>query len=159
MRRLTLLLALLASVAAAAAAAAPAFASDARPTLPDIEDEVMCPTCNTALNVASSPQADEQRAFIRSLIAQGKSKAEIKEALAREYGRDALAIPKGEGFNVAATVVPIGVGIGALALLVVLLPRWRRRARANPAAPAAAGPAISAADAARLDEELRRFDR
>ena len=153
MRRIALLVALLASLAAAPVASA------APPTLPDIEDEVMCPTCNTALNVASSPQADEQRAFIRSLIEQGKSKAEIKEALAREYGRDALAIPKADGFNVAATVVPIAAGVGALALLAVLLPRWRRRARANPAAPAAAGPAISAADAERLDEELRRFDR
>jgi cytochrome c-type biogenesis protein CcmH/NrfF len=153
MRRLVLLLALLASVAAAAPAQA------APPTLPDIEDEVMCPTCNTALNVAASPQADEQRDFIRGLIAQGKSKAEIKEALAAEYGRDALAVPKAEGFNVAATVVPIGVGVGALALLVILLPRWRRRARTSSSTPAPAGPALSAADTARLDEELRRFDR
>jgi cytochrome c-type biogenesis protein CcmH len=142
----------------AACAVAPA-ASAAPPTLPDVEDEVMCPTCNTALNVANSPQADEERAFIRSLIAQGKSKAEIKEALAREYGRDALAIPKAEGFDVAATIVPIGVGVGALALLAILLPRWRRRARRDPAASVAAGPALSATDAARLDEELRRFDR
>ena len=154
MRRLVLLLALLVSVAAAAA---PAQA--APPTLPDIEDEVMCPTCNTALNVAASPQADEQRDFIRGLIAQGKSKAEIKEALAAEYGRDALAVPKAEGFNVAATVVPVGVGVGALALLVILLPRWRRRARTTSSAPAPAGPALSAADTARLEEELRRFDR
>ena len=153
MRRLALLLALLAGLAVAPAANA------APPTLPDVEDEVMCPTCNTALNVANSPQADEERAFIRSLIAQGKSKAEIKEALAREYGRDALAIPKAEGFDVAATIVPIAVGVGALALLAILLPRWRRRARRDPAASVAAGPALSATDAARLDEELRRFDR
>jgi cytochrome c-type biogenesis protein CcmH len=153
MRRVATLLAILTSLALAGAAHA------APPTLPDIEDEVMCPTCRTALNVAESPQADEQRAFIRSLIAQGKSKAEIKEALAREYGRDALAIPKADGFNVTATIVPIGVGVGALALLAILLPRWRRRARRDPAAPVAAGPALSATDAARLDEELRRFDR
>ena len=152
MRRL-ILLALLCTLAAAAPAQA------APPTLPDIEDEVMCPTCNTALNVAASPQADEQRDFIRGLIAQGKSKAEIKQALAAEYGRDALAVPKAEGFNVAATIVPIGVGVGALVLLALILPRWRRRARATPSTPAPAGPALSAADAARLDEELRRFDR
>jgi cytochrome c-type biogenesis protein CcmH len=153
MRRAALLLALLASLAGASAAQA------APPTLPDIEDEVMCPTCNTALNVAESPQADEQRAFIRSLIAQGKSKEEIKEALAAEYGRDALAVPKAEGFDIAATVVPVGVGVGALALLVILLPRWRRRERAAPSTPAAAGPTLSPADTARLDEDLRRHDR
>jgi len=54
--------------------------------------------------------------------------------------------------------ISIAVGVGALALLVILLPRWRRRARNTPS-PAHAGPAISAADAARLDEELRAFDR
>jgi cytochrome c-type biogenesis protein CcmH/NrfF len=153
MRRLALLTTLLATLALAATAHA------APPTLPDIEDEVMCPTCRTALNVANSPQADEQRAFIRSLIAEGKSKDEIKEALAAEYGRDALAVPKPEGFDLAATLVPVGVGVGALALLVILLPRWRRRAKDAPATPAAVGPALSAADSARLDEELRRFDR
>jgi cytochrome c-type biogenesis protein CcmH len=152
-RRLTILLVLLASLAAAGVAQA------APPTLPDVEDEVMCPTCNTALNVANSPQAEEQRDFIRSLIAQGKSKAEIKDALAREYGRDALAMPKAEGFDLTATAVPIGVGVGAVALLVVLLPRWRRRARNTPPTAAAAGPGLSAADTARLDDELRRFDR
>jgi cytochrome c-type biogenesis protein CcmH/NrfF len=119
----------------------------------------MCPTCRTALNVANSPQADEERAFIRSLIAQGKSKKQIKEALAAEYGRAALAVPKAEGFDVIATVVPIGVGVGAIALLVILLPRWRRRAKSSAGTPAATGPAISAADSARLDDELRRFDR
>ena len=96
MRRAVLLLALLASLVAAGVAQA------APPTLPDIEDEVMCPTCRTALNVANSPQADEERAFIRSLIAQGKSKEQIKEALAAEYGRAALAVPKAEGFDADA---------------------------------------------------------
>jgi cytochrome c-type biogenesis protein CcmH/NrfF len=153
MRRLVLLLAALALLATASVAHA------APPTLPDIEDEVMCPTCNTALNVANSPQAEEQRQFIRSLIAEGKSKEEIKDALAAEYGRDALAVPKAEGFDVAATVVPIGVGVGVIALLVILLPRWRRRARDAGAAPAPAGPGLSAADTARLDDELRRYDR
>jgi cytochrome c-type biogenesis protein CcmH len=142
MRRIALLLAVLASLTATAVAHA------APPTLPDVEDEVMCPTCRTPLNVAESPQADEERAFIRSLIAEGKSKAQIKEALAAEYGRAALAVPKAQGFDATATIVPIAVGVGALALLVILLPRWRRRARNTP----------SAANA-RLDEELRAFDR
>jgi cytochrome c-type biogenesis protein CcmH/NrfF len=152
MRRIALLVAVLASLTATAVAHA------APPTLPDVEDEVMCPTCRTPLNVAESPQADEERAFIRSLIAEGRSKAQIKEALAAEYGRAALAVPKAQGFDATATIVPIAVGVGALALLVILLPRWRRRARNTPS-PAHAGPAISAADSARLDEELRAFDR
>jgi cytochrome c-type biogenesis protein CcmH len=155
MRRLLLVLSLLACLAAPASA----LAAPAKVSLPDVEDEVMCPTCRTALNVANSPQADEERSFIRQLIAQGLTKKQIKAELARQYGRDALAVPKAQGFDVTATLVPIGVGVGAIALLLILLPRWRRRARSSSSTPAAAGPALSAADAARLDEELRRFDR
>ena len=40
-------------------------AAEPRTTLPDIEDEVMCVECRTALNVSSSPVADQERAFIR----------------------------------------------------------------------------------------------
>jgi len=39
----------------------------------------------------------------------------------------------------------------------VLLPRWRRRARAHAGAGRPA-PALSAADARRLDADLKRFD-
>ena len=56
-----------------------------------------------------------------------------------------------------AYVVPIALmALGALAL-VLLVPRWR--SRPPPGAPAATTPALSAADSARLDEELRRFGR
>jgi hypothetical protein len=40
----------------------------------------------------------------------------------------------------------------------VLLPRWRRRARAAPDPAVAAGPALDTADAKRLEEELARYD-
>ena len=54
----------------------------ARASLPDIEDEVMCLECGTALNVSTSEVANQEREFIAGLIAQGKTKAEIKAALA-----------------------------------------------------------------------------
>jgi cytochrome c-type biogenesis protein CcmH len=43
-------------------------------TLPDVEDEVMCPVCGTALNLSGGPQADREREFIRRQIAAGKTK-------------------------------------------------------------------------------------
>lgn len=142
-------------VVAVLAMAVPAPAPAANATLPDVEDEVMCPTCNMPLNTAQSPQADEQRQFIRELIAEGKDKEQIKAALVAEYGRDVLADPNDEGFGVAAYVGPFLL-VGALAVgLLLLLPRRRRRA----SAPATAGgPSISAADAARLDDDLARYD-
>ena len=63
-----------------------ALGATPRTTLPDVEDEVMCVECGTALNVSTSPVAEREREFIRRRIAEGKGKAEIKAALVAEYG-------------------------------------------------------------------------
>jgi cytochrome c-type biogenesis protein CcmH len=150
-RALLILVALTAVVPAAALAAAP------RASLPDVEDEVMCPVCGTALNLAESPQADRERAFIQRLIDQGKTKAQIKAALEDQYGPRVLALPKAKGFNLAAYLVPIALGLAALLALAFTVPRWVRRRPATSTAPAE-GADISAADRARLDEDLARYD-
>jgi cytochrome c-type biogenesis protein CcmH len=146
--------ALLVALLVLTALVAPTVALAAPPTLPDVEDEVMCATCRVPLNIAESPQADRERDFIRALIKQGKSKDQIKAALVGEYGEDVLAMPH----NRAATIVPVGLGVAIVLLAALLLPRWRRRARTRASAPLPVGPALSASDAARLDEDLRRFD-
>ena len=133
-------------------------AAEPRATLPDIEDEVMCVECRTALNVSTAPVADQERAFIRARIAEGMSKEEIKAALVAEYGPDVLAEPDPEGFDLAAWLVP-GALIALAALgVAVLARRWRRRGGGggDPAVPA--GPELEPGDARRLDQELRAFD-
>ena len=104
-----------------------------------------------------------RRAARRSSAASSRRaspRQQIKEALAAEYGRDALAVPKAEGFDVAATVVPIGVGVGALALLVILLPRWRRRdARHSEHARRRRAPPSPPRTPRGSMKSLRRFDR
>ena len=55
----------------------------------------MCPICGTLLELADSPQARREKAFVAELIAAGKSKAEIKDALVAEYGTEVLALPEG----------------------------------------------------------------
>jgi cytochrome c-type biogenesis protein CcmH len=149
--------ALLAAVAVLALASPAALGAEPRTSLPDVEDEVMCPSCQTALNVAESPQAYRQREFIRALVAQGLTKEQIKERLVAEYGQAVLALPDEDGIGLAAYLVPIAVVAALLALVALLLPRWRRR---PPGAVAAAGgPAASDAELRRLDEDLRRQDR
>src|SRR3712207_7870845 len=60
----------------------------------DIEDEVMCPVCGTPLSLATeAPQAIQQRRYIERLIADCRSKDEIKEALAAQFGDAVLALP------------------------------------------------------------------
>jgi cytochrome c-type biogenesis protein CcmH len=137
------------------AAGSPATAS--RPSLPAIERQVMCVTCKIPLDVAQSPQADRERAFIQSLIDGGETEAQIKRALVGQYGSGVLALPSAHGFALAAYLVPLAAVLGLLAALALLLPRWRHRARA-PAGPGAPEPTPGSADSARLDADLARFD-
>src|SRR5918995_1582522 len=83
-----------------------AAAESPRASLPDIEDEVMCPICGTLLELSESPQADRERALIRRLIDEGKTKDEIKDALVAEYGEQVLATPDAGGFDLAAWLIP-----------------------------------------------------
>ena len=147
----TLALALLLALAPAAVNAAP------KADLVDIEDEVMCVTCKIPLNVAEGPQPNRQREFIRGLIAQGRSKDQIKAALVTEYGPNVLALPDEEGFGITAYAVPLALLALLATGLAVLIPRWRRRS-ATGAGPPQDGPQLSDDDARRLDEDLARYE-
>ncbi|MDW5593122.1 cytochrome c-type biogenesis protein CcmH [Conexibacter stalactiti] len=165
MRRLLALAALLLTLAGTTAltTASPAFAQETeqapKTSLYEIERQVMCVTCRTSLSVAGGPQADRQRDLIKSLIAEGKDSEQIKDALVLEYGQAVLALPEDDGFNIAVYLVPVLVVLAALVLAALFLPRWRRHARA--VAGAQQGPLepeLNAADARRLDDDLKRYD-
>jgi cytochrome c-type biogenesis protein CcmH len=128
-----------------------------RASLPNIQRQVMCVTCKIPLMVADSPQADRERAFIEALIAEGKDEAQIKDALVAQYGPAVLALPATHGFDLTVYLVPIAIVLALLAALAVLLPRWRRHARAQ-ASERVPVPALSAAETSRLDADLERFD-
>lgn len=160
--RMDMLAALAAIALLTAAVASPAFAATPRTSLPTVESQVMCVTCKIPLTVAQSPQADRERAFIEELIDQGQSEAQIKHALVAQYGSQVLALPATHGFDLAVYLVPIAVVTFVLALLALLLPRWRARSRSQAAIAAGVGAAnsktLSPADAARLEADLARFD-
>jgi cytochrome c-type biogenesis protein CcmH len=150
--------ALVALLALLLALAAPATAAEPKASLPDIEDEVMCVSCNVALNVAESPQAYRQREYIRALVDQGLTKAQIKDKLVEQYGPNVLAMPEDDdGITLAAYLVPIAVVLALIVAAALLLPRWRRRTPA--AATAATAPIGTDAELSRLDADLERFDR
>jgi cytochrome c-type biogenesis protein CcmH len=122
-----------------------------------IERQVMCVTCKIPLNVAESPQANEERAYIQELIDKGQSESQIKSSLVEQYGPAVLGLPSAHGFNLTAYLVPLAVVLALIATLLVLLPSWRRQARAAVSrreSPAA----LSATDAARLESDIARFD-
>jgi cytochrome c-type biogenesis protein CcmH len=150
---------LVALVVLLALAPAGALAAQPRASFNDVEDEVMCDTCNVPLNIAESDRADQERVAIRRLIARGLTKEQILAELERTYGPGILAKPQDSGFSLAVWWVPVAVVIGLVALVAALLPRWRRRGRAGGDEPdRAPAPALSSADARRLDEDLARYD-
>jgi cytochrome c-type biogenesis protein CcmH len=160
MRRLAVALVVVASVLALVPAA---VASEERPTLAELENEVYCPTCKSLLSLSNAPIAQRMRQFIREEVAAGATKSEIKDALVDQFGEAVLAAPPKEGFNLLVWVPPlVGIAIAgaAIAFLVV---RWTRAGRirgpAPPGDPDANGRrTLDPELERRLDEELARYD-
>jgi cytochrome c-type biogenesis protein CcmH len=145
-------------VAALALVPLPAAAGAAAPqtNLADVEDEVMCPICGTLLELSNSPQAERQRVFVARLIAAGRSKEEIKDALVAEYGRRVLATPGGSGFDLSAYLVPAIAFAAAAVALALGVRRWRRAGSSDGGSGAPRGP--GGEDAERLNADLARYD-
>jgi len=141
----------------ALAALAPAAAAEQRASLTEIEKQVMCPVCGTLLQLAESPQAQREKAFIRRLIAEGRSESQIKDALVAEYGDAVLALPQGSGFSLSAYVVPIVAFILAAIALAIGVMRWRRAGGGDGETDTPDG-GPSGEDADRLDADLARYD-
>ena len=135
--------------------------------LADISDEVMCTVCGVPLELATeAPQAEAERAYIRDLIAQGKTKDEIKDALVAQYGENVLAVPGDEGFDLAAWLVPAIAFVTAAFAIGIALRRWRRASVTEPAERSAertqTGESTGSAEpdpaaARRLDEDMGRY--
>lgn len=159
-RRRLLVAALLMLALAPAGGAATASAATPRADFADVEDEIMCDTCNVALHIAESPRADQLREEIRDLIADGLTKPQIKTRLKATYGANILAEPSKDGLGILAYLLPFAVAAALLTLLAVLLPRWRRRSAQpadGPPDTAAPGSGASDEDERRLDDELARY--
>jgi cytochrome c-type biogenesis protein CcmH/NrfF len=129
-------------------------AAEPKTTLPDVEDEVMCVECKTALNVSTSPVADQERAFIRRRIAEGLDKKQIKAALVDAYGPAVLGEPEAKGFDLTVWIVPGLLVLFAGGGVVLMARRWRRDT-----VPESPPPDLDAADARRIDADLATFDR
>jgi cytochrome c-type biogenesis protein CcmH/NrfF len=135
----------------------PVLAATPQTSIHDVEDEVMCPICGTLLELAESPQAQRERALVKRLIAAGKTKAEVKDALVAQYGPAVLALPRDSGFDLSAYLVPAIAFVLAAVALALGVRSWRRAAKPpGPGAAATDGP--QGEDAERLEADLARYD-
>jgi cytochrome c-type biogenesis protein CcmH len=151
---------MVAALVIALAVVAPAAASEQNPTLPELERELICPTCHESLAASTSPIADRMRAFIRGRIAAGDTKSEIKSKLVDQFGESVLAAPPKSGFNLLAWVLPLAGVTLAAGIVAVLAYRWSRsRKPEETAGPSANGRfQVDPELERRLDEELARYD-
>ena len=118
----------------------------------------MCTLCHEPLNEARSDEAYQENGILRQLIAKGDGLPQIKRVMVSQYGPGVLADPPAHGFNLLAYIIPgVVIALGVVTVAVTI-PRWRRRAARQSAErpPDPVAPALSDADADRLDAELAR---
>ncbi|MGI9186735.1 MAG: cytochrome c-type biogenesis protein [Gaiellales bacterium] len=146
MRRLVAIaLLLLVLLPSAALATAPQF------SMSEIETELMCPTCQTRLDLSHAPAAEQIRSFVQRKREAGWTKQQVKDALVQDFGPSVLAAPPAAGVGLVAWIVPAALVLGGVVIVVALTLVWRRRRT-----PAAAAPAeIDAALDDRVDAALR----
>jgi cytochrome c-type biogenesis protein CcmH len=147
-----LLLAIAITLALAPAAAA------ACPTVADLEDELICPTCKTTLDQSDAPVARQIKAIVARRVEDCVSKQQIKDELVADFGPSVLAAPPREGFHWLAWVLPpIGLLVAA-GVISVLVWRWSRRSTAEVAADSNGPVPLDPDVERRLDRELARYD-
>ena len=156
-RRVAILALSLAVAIATSAGAAAGAAATAKTSYLDVIDDVMCVVCHEPLNVAQSPEAFQEREYIRQEIAQGRTRKQIENDLVQQYGPAVLARPPANGVNLLVYIIPPVVVILGIVIIAIFIPRWRRRAREADASAAAATATLDAADAKLLNEDLGRF--
>jgi cytochrome c-type biogenesis protein CcmH len=146
----------LAALVAALTLAAPAVASEQHPTSAELEAELVCPVCDTTLDTSNAEIARRMKTFIRTRIAAGDTKSQIKAKLVAQFGQGVLAVPPRKGFDWLAWLLPLaGIAVAAVAV-GALAWRWSRRGppEDEPLDPVPLDPGLER----RLDAELARYE-
>ena len=117
---------------------------------PDMETQLMCPTCHLRLDESNSVIASEIRSFLHRKCAAGWSADRVKSTLVAQFGPEILAAPPRRGFDLLAWVVPGAVLLAGALVAAALALRWSR----GRAGPTARGAPVDPALAARIDADV-----
>jgi cytochrome c-type biogenesis protein CcmH len=104
-----------------------AFAAQPQFSMNEIETELMCPTCQTRLDLSHAPAAEQIRSFVQRKREAGWTKQQVKDALVQDFGPSVLAAPPAAGVGLVAWIVPAALVIGGIGVVVALTLVWRRR--------------------------------
>ncbi|MCA9939300.1 MAG: cytochrome c-type biogenesis protein CcmH [Anaerolineales bacterium] len=159
-RFLTLLFLLL---AVAALAAAPAALAQSTAITDDQVNEVAhdlyCPVCeSTPLDVCPTQACRDWREVIRTQLAEGRSKQQIMDYFAEQYGDRVLAEPPRSGFDLIVWILPAAAVIGGGFFFARYLNRLRRPEddRDEEAPPSSPPPSGEDPYLARVEKELQQ---
>ena len=90
----------------------------------------MCVLCHESLAVAQSAESYQERAYVRTFVAQGLTVKQIEDRMVGLYGTGVLAQPPKHGFSLLVYIIPPVVVLAGILLLFYTVPRWRRKAAA-----------------------------
>ena len=131
-----------------------------------IAKDLFCPVCeNTPLDVCPTDACKEWREEIRSMLADGKSEAEIKQHFVDYYGARVLSEPPRTGFNWLVYVVPPIIIVAGAFVLFRAFRAWSQPSESEvdnaPKGEAGTGEedALPSSDdeyIARMEEELKK---
>jgi cytochrome c-type biogenesis protein CcmH len=123
----------------------------------EIERRVLAPCCyRQTLAEHESDLARTLRLEVRQRVARGESSTVIEDDLARRYGEEIRAMPRGwDPRTLLAAIIAIALALGGLVLRWVVAARPDARAAAQEPA---ASPGADLAYEAQLDDELVDID-
>jgi cytochrome c-type biogenesis protein CcmH len=133
-------------------------AAAACPTVADLEDELICPTCKTTLDQSDAPVARQIKAVVARRVAQCAPKQQIKDELVADFGPAVLAAPPREGFHWLAWLLPLAGLLVAAAVISALVWRWSRSRPDEAVVDSNGRLPLDPELEHRLDRELARYD-
>ena len=92
----------------------------------EIKETMLCPVCD-GQNVLESnaPVASAIRAQVDQLVSEGRSDEEIRDWMARQYGKDVNANPPRTGIASLVWAVPVFLAVLSAAFMVFVFRKWR----------------------------------
>jgi cytochrome c-type biogenesis protein CcmH/NrfF len=108
---------------------------------------------------AYSGPCDTAKTMLKEIdahIAKGLSDDQVLQAMIAQYGPLAYVEPPKSGFGLVAWLMPILYLLGGLALVVIVMKRWRKRPVAIAAAPGVSGVIASPEHLARARRQAQR---
>ena len=121
----------------------------------EIESELKCPVCRSqSVRTSRSFMAEDMSRRVRQMVAEGKSKEEIRDYFVARYGDYIVLAPRKEGFGWTVWLLPFALVLGGAATIVAIARRWK--ARPPPAAPTP--PSSSSTWMQRLERELEETE-